>query len=120
MSKWIMVGILAFGGSAFAGTTRGYLAENNGMEFYAGLDYDNTDVQLSLSHFTDKQLNNMSACMNKRTTHAIEVTSREVKKKVPTGIPGRHTFFHDTVVEKVACVKAPGFLQHWRAQFRRD
>jgi hypothetical protein len=120
MAKWIVLGVLALGGNAMAGTTRGYIAENRGMEFYAGLDYENSDVQLPLSYFNQVHKKTIWACMDKRTTHAIEVTTRETKQRVPTGIPGQQTFFHDTVVTGVKCVKATGFLQHWRAQFRRD
>lgn len=119
MAKWMAIGLMMVGTSAFAGTTRGYVVENNRLQFYAGLDYDNSDVQLTLGRFSKPQITTMMTCMKKRETHAIEMTSHEVKKRVPSGVPGRDTFFHDTVVDRVRCVSAPGFIYHWRKQFQK-
>lgn len=119
MKRMWVLGLLTLSVGAFAGTTRGYLAENNRLQFYAGLDNNDGDFQLAVQFFSQSQQQTMWACMRRRDTHAIQVTSHEVKRRVPTDIPGRDTFSHETVIDSVKCVSAPGFLGHWRAQFHR-
>lgn len=122
MKKILFAMALLMSSSALAGVTRGYILENDmgrsgKFVFYAGLNYENTDVQMGLEHFTDAQIDVISNCMEKKATHAIEVVTETTGVKVPTGIPGRSTTVHSTEVQSVFCVQAPGFLSHWRKQF---
>ncbi len=116
MKMWIVVGLMLVGVNVFAGTTRGYLVENNRLEFYYGLGFGNDETQLALMWFNKAQIATMKKCMLKRNTHAIEVTSHETKiPGVPTGIPGRTTTAHGTSIDKISCVSAPGFINRWRS-----
>lgn len=116
---FLAFGLLMVTANSFASVTRGYVAENGGIQFYSGLDASNRDVQLPLFSFSRAQVTSMMGCMKKRETHAIQVVSREVARPVPTDIPGHSTSFHDTVIESVKCVKAPNYLYFWRTKFQR-
>lgn len=108
--------LLILASNSFA-ATRGYIIENRGFTFYAGIDEENVDVQLQLKHFTEVQEELMWKCVQDKDNYAILVESGVKSVKVPTEIPGRGTTVHLPEVYKVSCVRAPGFINHWRKQF---
>lgn len=123
MQKWMLVlAVGVFSASSFAATTsRGYVTENNRLKFFLGLTWGGGDDQITLSQFSNSQVSTMMSCMGKKNTHAIEVTSHETEiKGVPIpDFPGKTTTVHGLSIDKVSCVKAPGYLQQWRAAVQK-
>jgi len=101
--------------------TRGYLyTGRHDAIYFSGLNDEGEQgsgflisFALQMGSITEKQYQIMANCMDKKTTHAIQVVETVTPISVPSGLPGRSTTFHNSSYE-VACVPAPGFLQVWR------
>ncbi len=122
MKKTIGLVALLVGFSTVASAaTRGYLYTDRRGELYfdglndAGEKGSGFQIKfaLQMGSITQAQYSVMNTCMQKKTTHAIQVVESVSAIPVPSDIPGRNTSFHKATYG-IACIRAPGFLQVWR------
>lgn len=122
----ILLSIIGASNSAFSAeeTSTGYLVQTRGGVAYQGISSENSDTGFLLSYekvLREDQIDLMYDCMEKKHNHAIEVIRTSERRPVPSGIPGRNTFFNTTTKIDVSCIKVPtSFLQLWRDFFRSN
>lgn len=113
----------AFNAMAEESSSRGYLVKGRHDSLsYTGLTDAGVDVGFDLEWAAEHDnlnttfIKTMFACMKKKETHAIQVVTTTFKTKGVTA-EGQIIDSHGSKIVSVGCVKAPGFLQHWRSTF---